>query len=61
MTKRKGPQMAHTAEEELIKEFGSLIDEAAENLTEDELAERERRANEVVENVRERVGQRERA
>ena len=39
----------------LITEPGSLIDDAAESVGEEELAERERKANEIVEKVRARV------
>jgi len=61
MTKKKGPQMAHPAEDELANEIASLIDTAAETVDDEELAERERKANRVVENVRERASRRERA
>jgi ElaB/YqjD/DUF883 family membrane-anchored ribosome-binding protein len=57
MTRKKGPRMAnpYPAQEELISEIESLIEDAAESVDEDELAERERKANEVVERVRARV------
>jgi ElaB/YqjD/DUF883 family membrane-anchored ribosome-binding protein len=57
MTKKKGPQMANPspAQEALISEIESLIEDAAESVDKDELAERERKANEVVERVRARV------
>jgi ElaB/YqjD/DUF883 family membrane-anchored ribosome-binding protein len=45
----------YPAQEELISEIESLIEDAAESVDEDELAERERKANEVVERVRARV------
>ena len=61
MTKKKGPQMAHAAEDELASEIESLIDEASESVDEQELSDRERKANEVVEDVRERAARRERA
>jgi ElaB/YqjD/DUF883 family membrane-anchored ribosome-binding protein len=61
MTKKKGPQMAHGAEQELISEIESIIDKASENADEEEMSERERKANEVVQGVRERVARRERA
>lgn len=61
MTKRKGPQMAHTAEDELLGEIESIIDDASESADEEEMARREQKANEVVEGVRERVARRERA
>jgi ElaB/YqjD/DUF883 family membrane-anchored ribosome-binding protein len=61
MTKKKGPRMAHVAERELISEIESIIDKASENADEEEMAERERKANEIVTGVRERVARRERA
>jgi hypothetical protein len=61
MTKKKGPQMAHTAEEDLINEFETLIDDGSEGVDEEELSKREHKANEIVENVRERAARRERA
>jgi hypothetical protein len=61
MTKKKGPQMTHAAEDELISEMGAIIDEASENADEQEMSERERNADSIVENVRERVARRERA
>ena len=54
--------MAHPhPAEELANEIESLIDTAAESVDEEELAERERKANQIVENVRERASRRERA
>ena len=63
MTKRKGPQMAdpQAAEDALANEVDALIEAAAEDADEQELAERERKANAVVEKVRARVSRRERA
>ena len=61
MTKKKGPQMAHAAEQELISEIESIIDAASENADEEEMSEREHKANEVVKSVRDRVARRERA
>lgn len=63
MTKKKGPQMAHQnpAQEALAHEFDDLIEDAAEQVDEAELAERERKANEVVERVRARASRQERA
>lgn len=61
MTKKKGPQMTHAAEEDLLSEFESLIDEGSEGVDDEELSKREQKANEIVENVRERVARRERA
>lgn len=63
MTKKKEPKMAHPhpAQDALISEIESLIDDAAESVGEEELAERERKANEVVEGVRARVSRQERA
>jgi ElaB/YqjD/DUF883 family membrane-anchored ribosome-binding protein len=63
MSKKKGPQMAHPhlAEQELANEIESLIDTAAERVGEEELAEREQKANQIVENVRERASRLERA
>jgi ElaB/YqjD/DUF883 family membrane-anchored ribosome-binding protein len=61
MTKRKGPQMANAAEEALSRELESLVENAAENLSEEEFAERERKADEIIKNVRDRVSRRERA
>jgi len=60
---KKEPQMAHSnpAQDELIDEIESLIDAAGEHADEDELAERERRADQVIASVRERVSRRERA
>lgn len=53
--------MAHAAEKELISEIESIIDAASENADEEEMAKREREANAIVEDVRERAGRRERA
>ena len=61
MTKKKGPQMTHAAEDELISEMEAIIDEASENADEQEMSEREGKADSIVENVRERVARRERA
>ena len=61
MAKKKGSKMAHSAEQELIGEIESIIDTASEDADEKEMSERERKANEVVESVRERVSRRERA
>ncbi len=63
MKKKKEPQMAHPqpAQEALIREFESLIDSAADQVDENELAKREQEAKEVVENVRARASRRERA
>ena len=61
MTEKKGPQMAHAAEEELIGEIESIIDQVSENVDEKELSEREHKANQIVEDVRERAARRERA
>jgi hypothetical protein len=63
MTKKKGPQVAHPnpAQEALAREFDALIEDAAEQVDEAELEERERKANEVVERVRARASRRERA
>jgi hypothetical protein len=61
MTKRKEPQMAHTAEEALAREFDSLIEDGAEGASEEELADRERKFNQSMENVRERVSRQEKA
>jgi ElaB/YqjD/DUF883 family membrane-anchored ribosome-binding protein len=62
MTKKKEPQMAHShpAQDALVSELQSLIEKEAE-VDDKELAERERKASEVVENVRARVSRRERA
>lgn len=62
MTKKKGPQMAHPypAQDALLSEIESLIESEAE-VDEEELAERERKANEIVENVRARVSRQEKA
>lgn len=63
MTKKKGPQMAHPnpAQEALAQAFDALIEDAADEVEEAELAERERKANEIVANVRARASRRERA
>ena len=63
MTKKKGPKMVHPnpAQDELINEIESIIDTAAESASDKELAERERQANRVIDEVRERVSRRERA
>ena len=61
MTEKKGPQMAYAAEEELIGEIESIIDQVSENVDEKELSEREHKANQIVEDVRERAARRERA
>jgi ElaB/YqjD/DUF883 family membrane-anchored ribosome-binding protein len=62
MTKKKGPQMAHAdpAQDALLNELQSLIESEPE-VSDEELAERERKATEVVEDVRARVSRRERA
>lgn len=63
MTKKKGPQMAHPnpALDALTHEFDELIDGVAEKVDESEMAERERKADELIENVRARASRRERA
>jgi hypothetical protein len=63
MTKKKEPQMAHAhpAEDALISAMESLIDDVAESVDDEELAKREREANEIVEDVRARASRRERA
>jgi hypothetical protein len=63
MTKKKGPQMAHPnpALEALTKEFDALVEGVAEKVDESELAKRERKADELIERVRERASRRERA
>ena len=61
MTKKKGPQMTHTAEDELLREIDSIIDDASENAEEEEMSKREKGANQVVDDVRERAARRERA
>lgn len=55
--------MAHLnpAQDELVNEIESLIDSAVESVDEEELAERERKANQIIEDVRERASRRERA
>jgi hypothetical protein len=63
MTKKKEPQMAH-ANPALVafsKEFDELIEGVTEKVDEAELAERERKADEFIESVRERASRRERA
>jgi hypothetical protein len=63
MTQKKGSKMAHAypAQEALAQEIDALIEDAAEGVDEAELAKREKKANEVVENVRVRASRRERA
>ena len=61
MTKKKGPKMAHAAEQELIGEIESIIEKASEIEDDEEMSKREHEANQIVENVRERVARRERA
>ena len=63
MTKKKEPKMAHSnpAQDALADEFESLIDHGSEGVDDEELAERERKTSEIVENVRARVSRRERA
>ena len=63
MTKKKEPQMAHAnpALDALTSEFDALIEDATEKIDETELAERERKADEFIESVRERASRRERA
>lgn len=63
MTKKKEPQMAHAhpAEDALMSEIESIIDDVAENVDDAELSKRESAANEVVEDVRARASRRERA
>ena len=53
--------MAHTAEDDLLSEIESIIDDASENADDEEMSKRERSANQVVDDVRERAGRRERA
>ncbi len=53
--------MAHTAEEELLNEIDLIIDDASESADEEEMSRRERSANQVVDDVRERVERRDRA
>jgi hypothetical protein len=60
MTKKKGPQMTHAAQDALLNEIQSLIESEPE-VNDEELAERERKATEIVEGVRARVSRRERA
>jgi len=62
MTKKKGPQMAHAnpAQDALINEIQSLIESEPE-VNDEELADRERKATEIVEGVRARVSRREKA
>jgi hypothetical protein len=63
MTKKKGPQMAHPypAQEALAQEFDALIEDAAEQVDEAELVNRQRKANEIVETARARASRKERA
>jgi ElaB/YqjD/DUF883 family membrane-anchored ribosome-binding protein len=51
---------SHPAQDALLSEIESLIESEAE-VGEEELAERERKASEIVENVRARVSRKERA
>ena len=52
---------ANPALDALTKEFDALIEGAADKADEAELAERERKAEEFIEGVRERASRRERA
>jgi hypothetical protein len=63
MTKKKGPQMAHAnpALDALTQEFDEIIERVSEQVDESELAEREQKADEFIESVRERASRRERA
>lgn len=61
MAKRKGPQMAHSTEEELAREFDALIDKAAEEVGDEELETRVKDASAVADSARERASRRERA
>ena len=63
MTKKKGPKMAHAnpALDALKQEFDELIEGVAGKVDESEIAERERKAAELIENVRARASRRERA
>ncbi len=63
MTKKKEPKMAHPnpALDALTEEFENIIEHAAEQVDEEELAERERKADEFIESVRARASRRERA
>jgi hypothetical protein len=60
---KKGPKMAHAypAQEALAQEIDALIEDTADGVDEAELAEREKKANEVVESVRVRAGRQRRA
>ena len=55
--------MAHAdpALDALTNEFDALIEGAAEKVSEAEFAERERKADEFIDSVRERASRRERA
>ena len=55
--------MAHLnpALDELASEIESIIDTAADSVDEQELVDRERAANEIVESARDRASRRERA
>ncbi len=63
MTKKKGPQVAHTnpALNALTQEFDEIIKRVSEQVDESELAERERKADEFIESVRARASRQERA
>lgn len=64
MTKKKGPKkMAHPnpALDALAQEFDAIIERVSEEVDESELAERERKADEFIESVRQRASRRERA
>jgi hypothetical protein len=63
MPKKKGPKMAHPqpAQEALIREMESLIEQGTENLDENEIDQREQKASEIVENARARASRQERA
>ena len=60
---RKGAQMEHQypAQDALARKIESLIDGVVESVDEEEFEKRERKANEVVENVRARVSRQEKA
>jgi ElaB/YqjD/DUF883 family membrane-anchored ribosome-binding protein len=62
MTEKKRPKMAHAnpTQDALLNELQSLIESEPE-VSDEELAERERKATEIVEDVRARVSRRERA
>ena len=51
----------YPAQDALAGEIESLIDDAVESVDEKEFEKRERKANEVVENVRARVSRQEKA